>query len=412
MNIKFNKKGEKMFNKFFKFLKGYVIIELTGSDAERFINICIRRGIDVSDIKCVGDGAFILCIPKKDFKALRSIAQKTKTKVHIKERHGAFYFKRLYGKRYAFMGGALFLILFFAITSQFIWVVKIEGVYESSKEQIIQILEDNGIKAGALKRRIPPISDIKSQLINRTDTISWAWVYIEGACARVEVYERRLKPQSVDRSQPCDIVAASDGFIKRIDIKKGERKVENETAVSAGDVLISGKVAVFKEGYEEKYMQVHAEGLVEAFTYHQKEKEQKLYHESRIKTGREKTYYSAEIFGKLYNLFFKENPKYESYDIKQKRHELILPYFGYSGLCINEKRYCEVEVYKEPITEAAAAVIARNELEEQIAKELFKNARLQDKTLEWERINNDTIKVKLKMTFLEDIGTETTINEE
>ena len=89
-----------------------------------------------------------------------------------------------------------------------------------------------------------------------------------------------------------------------------------------------------------------------------------------------------------------------------------MPYFGYSGLCINEKRYCEVEVYKEPITEAAAAVIARNELEEQIAKELFKNARLQDKTLEWERINNDTIKVKLKMTFLEDIGTETTINEE
>lgn len=400
-----------MFNKFFKFLKGYVIIRITGSDAERFINICVRRGIDIGSVKAV-DGALILCVSVKDLSSLRPIVRKTGVKIRIIERRGAFMIKRLYGKRYAFFAGALFMIIFFAVTAQFIWIVEIDGVYESNQSQIIEILEQNGIKPGALKSSVPPISEVKNQLINKTGTIAWAWVYIEGARARVEVYEKRLKPESVDKSQPCDIVAACDGFVRRIDIKNGNRVVENETVVSAGDVLISGTVPVFKEGYEERYMQVHAEGTVEAVTYHEKTTEQSLYHESRVQTGREKSYYSAEIFGKLFNLFFKENPNFENADISDKRHELILPFFGYSGLCINERRYSEVDVVREPLTEEAAALIAQTRLEEEIAKELFKNPRLQDRELEWEKINNDTIKVRLKMTFLEDIGTETMINKE
>ena len=401
-----------MFNKFFKFLKGYVIIEISGSDIERFLNICVRRDIDVSDIKHNADGTSVLCMSVKDFMMLRPVAYKTRTKIKIIERHGLFELKKLYGKRYALFIGAAAAIVFFVIVSQFIWVVRIDGVYESDTEQIVQILEENGVKAGALKRSLPEITDIKRDLINKTDTVSWAWVYIEGACARVEIYERRLKPETVDKSEPCSIIAASDGFIRRVDVRKGEKAIANETPVSAGDVLISGKVPVFKEGYAEEYMYVHAEGDIEAVTYHTAEKEQKLYHDSRVKTGREKVYYSAEIFGKLFKLFFKENPPYEEYDVSDRRHELRLPFFGYTGLCINERRYCEVEVFREPVSKEAASLLAQDELEERIAKELLKNPQILSRELEWEDVNSDTIRVRLKMSFVEDIGTEITINEE
>ena len=50
--------------------------------------------------------------------------------------------------------------------------------------------------------------------------------------------------------------------------------------------------------------------------------------------------------------------------------------------------------------------------EEKLSKELFKNPQLTDRELEWERIDGETITVKLKMTFIEDIGTEAAINEE
>ena len=237
-------------------------------------------------------------------------------------------------------------------------------------------------------------------------------MYIEGACARVEVYEKRLKPQEVDKSRPCNVVAACDAFVERIDVRKGEDAVRNESVVSAGDVLISGKVPVFKEGYEERYMYVHAEGDIRAVTYHKRERAQKLYHESRIKTGRKKSYVSLELFGKLFRLYREENHGFENADLKEIRHELTLPYFGYSGICLSERRYDEVEIYREPISEEAAALMAQRELEEEIAKELFKNPQLTDRELEWERIDGETITVKLKMTFIEDIGTEAAINEE
>ncbi len=402
-----------MFNKFFKFLKGYVIIEVSGSDIERFLNICVRRDIDVSDVKHHSDGTTVLCISVHDFILLRPVAYKTKTKIKIIERHGAFELKRLYGKRYALYIGALIMVLFFIITAQFVWVVKIDGIYESDMNQIVQILEENGVKPGAFKGSLPEISKIKNALINKTDTVAWAWVYIEGACARVEIYEKRLKSQTVDKSEPCNIVAASDAFIRRVDVRKGYKAIVNETPVSAGDILISGKVPVFRKDYEEeRYMYVHAEGDIEAVTYHTEETEQKLWYDSRVKTGQEKKYYSAEIFGKLFNLFFKENPPYEEYDVSDKRHELCLPFFGYTGLCINERTYSEVEVFREPISKEAAALLAQRELEEKIAKKLLKNPQMLSRELEWEDVNSDTIRVRLKMSFIEDIGTEITINKE
>ena len=55
-----------MFKKFFKFLYGYVIIKVYGKGAERFINICLRRNIDVWNIKPFDDG-IEMCIYIKDF---------------------------------------------------------------------------------------------------------------------------------------------------------------------------------------------------------------------------------------------------------------------------------------------------------------------------------------------------------
>ena len=55
-----------MFKKFFKFLYGYVIIKVYGKGAERFINICLRRNIDVWNINRLM--IYVeMCIYIKDF---------------------------------------------------------------------------------------------------------------------------------------------------------------------------------------------------------------------------------------------------------------------------------------------------------------------------------------------------------
>ena len=64
-----------MFKKFFKFLYGYVIIKVYGKGAERFINICLRRNIDVWNIKPFDDG-IEMCIFHKGFFSYTSSQKK------------------------------------------------------------------------------------------------------------------------------------------------------------------------------------------------------------------------------------------------------------------------------------------------------------------------------------------------
>lgn len=400
-----------MFKKFFKFLKGYVIIEIYGRNAERFINICLRRGIEIHDTKPLKNGAIQLSIFRRDFCRLPSIAYKTKTKVRIKKKRGLYNIIDRYRKRGMFAAGFLAFLIFIAVSSQFVWVVEINGVESADYEKIIAALEENGVKSGARKKDLPPLGEIKKSILFKNDDIAWAWVYIEGAKARVEINEKIIPPQVIDKSTACSISARCEGVIKSITAKSGETLLKAGDAVSPGDVIISGRVGTYREGEPEKYIYVHALGTVEAYTNHTAEGDYKLYYESRTPTGDEKSFYSLELFGKKFDLFGNKSISYEEFDKIENRHELSLPIFGYLGIALNSEKCAEVTVNREPLSTDTALETARTELEEKISKELFAGSRLQSSDISYETVDKETIHVKLSMSFIENIGAETPIEE-
>lgn len=400
-----------MFNKFFKFLKGYVIIKLYGHDAERFINICIRRGISLGSVKRCEDGGAETCVKKSDFALLRSIAYKTHTKVRIIKKVGLYNLFGRYGKRYAFIAGAIIFVLFFYISSGYIWTVEINGVENTDYEKLFASLKESGIYPGAAKKKISDGTDIKNRILRENKDIAWAWVYIEGAKARVEVYEKTIPPMVIDRNDPCDIVAACDGYIKSMVVKNGNALFKEGDTVNAGDVLISGSVPVFNEGDEEKYIQVHAMGTIEAYTRKKASGTYSTYYETKQPTGNSKTFYCAEIFGKQFKLFRDESISYENYDRIENRRELTLPFIGYTGIAWNSVKFCEVNKNKEPLSIDTALEFAKNDLEEKISKELLYDSTLIDEELTYEYIDSETIKAELTMDFIEKIGTEISIDK-
>jgi len=401
-----------MFDKLFHFLKGYVIIKIYGSDLERFLNICVRRKLDVCNAERNADGTITLHISASDFCRIRPIAFKTKTKVRILEKYGLHNIRKGYKKFYGFAAGIAFAILFFALTSQYIWVVEINGVYYSDYEQITKILADDGIHTGAKKKNIKEKAIIKQNLVNDTDTISWAWVYIEGAKARVEIYEKNLPSIPMLSNEPCDIVAARDGFVEQITTISGNDLVQSGTSVQQGDVIISGKVPVFKPyDEEERYIYVPSEGIVQATTTHKLSGRYSLLQKTEVPTGRKSRFISFEIFGKLFYLFGMDTPDFESCKITYRRHELNLPFWGYSGLCITEKICEETQVKEYFVSSEEAVEIAKNDLEEKIAKELLSNAKLIKSEIDCKNIDDNTIEVMLTMTVSEDIGVKQPINE-
>lgn len=393
-----------MFKKFFKFLRGYVIITIYGKNAEKFINVCLRRGIEVwGTLPC--EGGIKMRVAAADFPLLRPIARKCRVRVRLREKHGLSYTVKLYNGRYMLLAGLVMCIVFFAVSTQFIWLVEINGVENSDINSIYETLDSLGIKSGARKSKLPEGMAIKSALVNRTDGIAWAWVYIEGAKARVEIYEQIMPPGIIDKDTPCDIVAACDGVIKHMVVKNGEKSVREGDAVSAGDVLVSGRVAVYKEGSPEEYMLVHSMADVQAYTTHTQSGNYNLYYESRTPTGKHKTLYSLEVFGKMFSLPMGEL-QYEDYDTKESRHELCIPFFGYTGIALDTVRYSEVEKHKEPVSMETAVEFAKNDLEEKISKNLIAGSELTEENIEYKKIDNETINVTLEMNFIQNIAAE------
>ena len=393
-----------MLKKFFKFLKEYVIISVYGKNAEKFINICMHRNISVWSIEPFENG-IRLAMFSKDFFGIRSIARKCRVRVRIKQKCGLKYeFKRC-KKRYMFFIGLALCIVFFIISSQFIWIVEINGVENSDINSIIKVLDGIGIKSGGLKSKIPEGEVIKREILNNTDDVAWAWVYIEGAKARVEIYEKILPPDVIDKNEPCDIVAACDGVIKRLVVRNGEEKVKFGDAVSAGDVIVSAKTAVFKEGYPEEYIYVHSMASVEAYTAHTQSGDYKLYYEKRIPTGKLKHRYSIELFGKNLALPMGD-VDFADFDLQENRHELNLPFFGFTGIAFDSIEYKEVTVERQPLEMDTVLEIARNDLEAKISKELMPGSVLTDENIEYEKIDDETINVTLRMKFIENIAIE------
>ena len=76
-----------MLTRLLKFLKGYVVIRLSGYSPERFLNLCSHHHIILWGLRSVGTD-YEMCISISGFRRLRPLVHKTRTRAVILERHG------------------------------------------------------------------------------------------------------------------------------------------------------------------------------------------------------------------------------------------------------------------------------------------------------------------------------------
>lgn len=386
------------FIKFFYFLKGYVIIKVYGASVERFISICLARDIKLLELDRSTNG--IMCvIPNADFVEIPDIASKCKVTVEIVKKCGLKVLLGRVEKRMGFVLGAVIFPVLIFIMSQFVWTVEICGVDSEKSLLVKDYLNNMGICEGALVSGLPPSSEVKFNLIQKFDGISWAWMYVEGTKVRVELREGIPIPEVMDESLPCDIVAISPGLIDSIVVEKGSGAVKVGDAVSVGDVLIAGTVNLDQSG---GYFTTHADGRVFAKTSHTAAGEFFLYRECREYLDTIKRY-RIKLFSLDIPLHTNKPIEYETYDKKEEMWEATLGDNFHLGFGIICDTYTETHITKEELPYETAVEIARCELEEQISKELTPGAELFDSSIYTEK-RNDTVYVSLTMNFTENIG--------
>ena len=160
------------------YILGYVNIKVEGFFIERFINICISKKILLWNMKREKSTILYANIGIQDYKKLKNIAKKTKTRISIQSKKGMPFLLHRYRKRKIFVG--LLAIIFIALfmMSKFIWNIEVKGNTRISKIEILEELSKNGLKIGTYKGKINANSVINKIRLDRED-IAWIGIDIE-----------------------------------------------------------------------------------------------------------------------------------------------------------------------------------------------------------------------------------------
>lgn len=383
----------------FSYIVGYVNIIVEGFFVERFINICRNKEINLWDIK--RDKATLLYakVGIKDFKRLREIAKKSKVKIKIQKKKGIPFVINKYKKRKPFIIFLLLILIGIIAMSNFVWNIEISGNEEIADEEILQVLEEEGLKLGTLKSKISTVSIINKIRLKRDD-IAWIGITIKGTNAIVELKETNKAPEIIDEDEYCNIIANKECMITKISVQNGTAVAKVGDIVKKGDVLVVG----YLEGKYTGIRYVHSMANIEARVWYSKKVKVPLNQEVKSTTGNEETKYSLQIKKFKIN-FYKTLSKFKNYDTINESKKIMLFSNFYLPIEIIKTTNKEYDVKDVTYTEEELTNKTTLEIEKELEQEIEEKDNIINKQINTNKIEG-YIEVEVIYEVLETIGVE------
>ena len=245
---------------------------------------------------------------KSDFKKVSGFATKNNCYLSIERKVGIPFLIEKYKSRKALIILAFVVIFAIAFASQLVWNIQIEGCKNIDSNEIMKVLNENGVNKGKLKSRID-IENVLEKVKYNVDGISWIGAEYKGTNIIVRVVEAQPKPEINDESDYTNIVATKDGVVTKIIAENGTAMVKEGDEVKKGDILIGG----FMQGlYTDKYY-VNSQGSVKAKINYSKTVKIDKKEEKNDKTGKMNTKMSIKFKNFKIN-FYKRLSNFEIYD--------------------------------------------------------------------------------------------------
>ncbi len=265
-------------------------------------------------------------------------------------------------RKILFVTALLFLIGTPLVMQYFLVEIKVTGNQSLSREVIIEALEEIGIKPYAYLPGLE-LKTARQQLLLRQQRLSWASFHLDGNKLTVWVHEKKQN-KPITPKEPCNIVAAYDGIICKMDVLYGKQVVKGKTAVRKGQLLVSG----FLETEAGKLSYLHAQATVIAQIEMQKSYTVDLNAAEYVPTGKSKSRYSIELFGNKIPLYAAFGTQKMPYTVQTQTHTLQLGKTGFplalqkethtfykeqtanltktDARAILEQRFAEYEIYE------------------------------------------------------------------
>ena len=226
------------------YLKNLIKICIKGEHIERFLNMCSFHNIQLFDIQMTENNTCYANIYALDFFQLKSIIKKSNVKVKINQKKGISFWFQKQTKRKLFLATPFLCLLLLWASSRLLWGVRIEGNLTITNNLIEEFLQEQGIHYGMPLDQIP-IHDLKTNLRNKYDEITWISIYLKGTYLQISLKERDTVNYFISSpAESKNLTAPTDGMIESVLVRQGTAKVIPGDNVKKGDILIEGSIQI------------------------------------------------------------------------------------------------------------------------------------------------------------------------
>ncbi|NLZ80988.1 MAG: sporulation protein YqfD [Clostridiales bacterium] len=396
-----------MIEELLKYLKGYLLVVLQGYSPERFLNICSKKNFYIWNLHNTTLG-YEFCISLKDFRKMKAILRKTKTKLIIKKKYGLPFFLYKYRKRKTYFISILGFATIIYILSLFIWDIHIEGNYSYTEEMIIKYLEEEQIEHGVKKSEID-CDKIEKLLRNEFFDITWVSASLSGTRLIIKIQENFDYLKVKEEMPPYDLIAQKDAVITSIITRTGTPLIKEGVVVEKGDVMVSGTVEIlndFEELLRNEY--VNADADIYGKTIFEYKDTFRMKSRKKVYTAMEKRAFFLTLFTKKFYLFA-NNHKYKYYDIYEEENTLTLGKNFYLPFSYHRCYYKEYELIDFIYTEEEAINLAKDNLNYYLEKLIEKGVQIIGNNVKIQIVNNNCV-VSGQILTVEKLGIPEEIN--
>lgn len=292
-----------------------------------FINKMMINNISIENLKDF-ENMFSCYIDEKDLKKIEKLYR---VEVLYNRKQNMFSWL----KNNVWNIGAKFVsIILFLVISNLIVGISISGGSEEIQTKLINYLDENNIKRLVFKKNYQDINNIKSEILNKyQDNIEWLEIEQQGMNYQIKIQER-IKEEKEEKGKFCQVVAISNGFVKKIIASQGVSLVKNNDYVKEGDLLINGELNTDSEIKGK----VCAEGKIYAEKWYEAKMSVPTTYKVKKFTNKKKYNFKIENGNHDYTIL---RSRFTYYDDSDKQ---IISLFGIKLYLVKEEEYILEEV--------------------------------------------------------------------
>ena len=223
-------------------IRGELTIEISGERPERLLNLALREGIRLDEVRHLSAGRLSCRIALPDIYQLRPLARRARCRIRIRQRRGLPFTLAFLRRRFILPLAAALATLLLAFLCSLCWNIRVTSPYDLSEEdttRILQLAEDQGIIRWRSRWNMDTEA-AEEYILDSFPELYYAEIYQHGTALEIHVVKRIDIPEEDRQRQPGNIVAACDGVISDVLVRQGTAAVKSGDTVKKGDVLIWG----------------------------------------------------------------------------------------------------------------------------------------------------------------------------